>query len=71
MRNLTVTTNSDTVGTQIKDNTISIDNGTSTYSETCCIDVASTITTYGVSLHRQELVLIHGQEEHASSPVRW
>jgi hypothetical protein len=45
MRNLTVTTNSDTVGTQIKDNTISVDNGTSTYSETCCIDVASTITT--------------------------
>ena len=45
MRNLTVTTNSDTVGTQITDNTISVDNGTSTYSETCCIDVASTITT--------------------------
>ena len=45
MRNLTVTTNSDTVGTQIKDNTISVDNGTSTYSETCCIDVASTIST--------------------------
>ena len=45
MRNLTVTTNSDTVGTQITDNTISVDNGTSTYSETCCIDVASTITS--------------------------
>ena len=42
MRNLTVTTNSDTVGTQITDNTISIDNGSTTYSETCCIDVAST-----------------------------
>ena len=45
MRNLTVTTNSDTVGTQITDNTISIDNGSTTYSETCCIDVASTIST--------------------------
>ena len=45
MRNLTVTTNSDTVGTQIKDITISIDNGSATYSETCCIDVASTIST--------------------------
>ena len=45
MRNLTVTTNSDTVGTQIKDNTISIDSGSTTYSEACCIDVASTITT--------------------------
>ena len=45
MRNLTVTTNSDTVGTQIKDITISIDNGSAAYSETCCIDVASTIST--------------------------
>ncbi len=45
MRNLTVTTNSYTVGTQIKDNTISIDNGSTSYSETCCIDVASTIST--------------------------
>ena len=45
MRNLTVTTNSDTVGTQIKDNTISNDSGSTTYSEACCIDVASTITT--------------------------
>ena len=45
MRNLTVTTNSDTVGTQIKDNTISNDSGSTTYSEACCIDVASTIST--------------------------
>ena len=45
MRNLTVTTNSDTVGTQIKDTTISNDSGSTTYSEACCIDVASTITT--------------------------
>ena len=45
MRNLTVTTNSDTVGTQVKDNTISNDSGSTTYSEACCIDVASTITT--------------------------
>ena len=45
MRNLTVTTNSYTVGTQIKDNTISNDSGSTTYSEACCIDVASTITT--------------------------
>ena len=45
MRNLTVTTNSYTVGTQGKDNTISNDSGSTTYSEACCIDVASTITT--------------------------
>ena len=45
MRNLTVTTNADTVGTQVKDNTISNDSGSTTYSEACCIDVASTITT--------------------------
>ena len=45
MRNLTVTTNSDTVGTQIKDNTISNDSGSTTYSEACCVDVASTIST--------------------------
>ena len=45
MRNLTVTTNSYTVGTQSKDNTISNDSGSTTYSEACCIDVASTITS--------------------------
>ena len=45
MRNLTVTTNSYTVGTQTTDNTISNDSGSTTYSEACCIDVASTITT--------------------------
>ena len=45
MRNLTVTTNADTVGTQVKDNTISNDSGSTTYSEACCIDVASTIST--------------------------
>ena len=45
MRNLTVTTNADTVGTQIKDNTISNDSGSTTYSEACCVDVASTITS--------------------------
>ena len=45
MRNLTVTTNSYTVGTQIKDNTISNDSGSTSYSTACCIDVASTIST--------------------------
>ena len=45
MRNLTVTTNADTVGTQVKDNTISNDSGSTTYSEACCVDVASTITS--------------------------
>ena len=45
MRNLTVTTNSYTVGTQVKDNTISNDSGSTSYSEACCIDTASTITT--------------------------
>ena len=45
MRNLTVTTNADTVGTQIKDNTISNDSGSTTYSEACCVDTASTIST--------------------------
>ena len=43
----------DTVGTQIKDNTISNDSGSTTYSEACCIDVASTIQHCGVLLHRQ------------------
>ena len=45
MRNLTVTTNSYTVGTQSKDNTISNDSGSTSYSEACCIDTASTIST--------------------------
>ena len=45
MRNLTVTTNSYTVGTQSTDSTISNDSGSTTYSEACCIDVASTITS--------------------------
>ena len=45
MRNLTVTTNGDTVGTQIKDNTISNDSGSTSYSEACCVDTASTIST--------------------------
>jgi hypothetical protein len=45
MRNLTVTTNSYTVGTQVKDNTISNDSGSTSYSEACCIDTASTIST--------------------------
>ena len=45
MRNLTVTTNGDTVGAQIKDNTISNDSGSTTYSEACCVDTASTIST--------------------------
>ena len=40
MRNLTVTTNSYTVGTQSKDNTISNDSGSTSYSEACCIDTA-------------------------------
>ena len=41
MRNLTVTTNSYTVGTQSVDNTISNDSGSTTYSEACCIDAVS------------------------------
>ena len=45
MRNLTVTTNSYTVGTQTTDSTISNDSGSTSYSEACCIDVASTIST--------------------------
>ena len=45
MRNLTVTTNSYTVGTQSTDSTISNDSGSTSYSEACCIDTASTITT--------------------------
>ena len=45
MRNLTVTTNGYTVGTQIKDNTISNDSGSTSYSTACCIDTASTIST--------------------------
>ena len=45
MRNLTVITNGYTVGTQIKDNTISNDSGSTSYSEACCIDTASSIST--------------------------
>ena len=45
MRNLTVTTNSYTVGTQTTDSTISNDSGSTSYSEACCIDTASAIST--------------------------
>ena len=45
MRNLSVTTNSYTVGTQSTDSTISNDSGSTSYSEACCIDTASTIST--------------------------
>ena len=45
MRNITVTTNSETVGSQVKDPTITDDSGDSTYDTSDCADIASTITT--------------------------
>ena len=45
MRNITVTTNSETVGSQVVDNTITDDSGDSTYDTSDCADIASTITT--------------------------
>ena len=45
MRNITVTTNSETVGSQVTDNTITDDSGDSTYDTSDCADIASTITT--------------------------
>ena len=45
MRNITVTTNSETVGSQVKDLTITDDSGDSTYDTSDCADIASTITT--------------------------
>ena len=45
MRNITVTTNSETVGSQVKDLTITDDSGDSTYDTNDCADIASTITT--------------------------
>ena len=45
MRNITVTTNSETVGSQTFDLTITDDSGDSTYDTSDCADVASTITT--------------------------
>ena len=45
MRNITVTTNSTTQGSQIKDLTITNDSGNNVYDTNDCTDVASTITT--------------------------
>ena len=45
MRNITVTTNSNTLGSQIKDLTITNDSGNTVYDTNDCTDVASSITT--------------------------
>ena len=45
MRNITVTTNSNTLGSQIKDLTITNESGNTTYDTNDCQDVASSITT--------------------------
>ncbi len=45
MRNITVTTNSNTLGSQIKDLTITNDSGNSVYDTNDCQDVASSIST--------------------------
>ena len=45
MRNITVTTNSNTLGSQVKDLTITNESGNTTYDTNDCQDVASSITT--------------------------
>ena len=45
MRNITVTTNSTTLGSQVKDLTITNDSGNDVYDTNDCTAVASTITT--------------------------